>query len=111
MPAAAPKTAFAIGAGRLYHAPLATALPSFTVTASVFTDTTWTGWSLLGITKNGHELNYNLAVGQIDAEEYLDPIQYVTTGRTSGMKFELQQIHATNIRKMLNAGTGQIATC
>lgn len=110
MPAVAPKTPLAVGAGRLYHAPLLTSLPSYTVTASVFTDITWTGWSLLGITKNGHEFSYDLNTDTIDAAEYIDPITTVATGRTVSMKFELQVISMSNIRKMLNAGTSTVTT-
>jgi hypothetical protein len=106
MPAAVvPKNALAIGAGYLYYANLGTGLPANTVAGSVFTDAWPGGFSLLGVTKEGHEFDYELSVDQIEAAEYLDPLQYVTTGRTSGMKFELQQIHATNMRRVLNGGT------
>jgi hypothetical protein len=106
MPAAVvPKNALAIGAGYLYYANLGSGLPTNTVVGSVFTDT-WPGpYALLGVTKEGHEFDYELSVDQIEAAEYLDPLQYVTTGRTSGMKFELQQIHATNMKRVLNGGT------
>lgn len=105
MPAAVvPKNALALGAGYLYWAPLATAEPGWTVTGSVFVDA-WTGWSLLGITREGHELTYEIETDTIEAAEYLDPLMYVTTGRNGGMSFDMMQVHAQNFRRALNAGT------
>jgi hypothetical protein len=100
-----PKGAIAIGPGYLYYANLGTSAPAYTVVGSVFTDVWPAGWNLLGITRNGHDVSYSLKVDNIDAEEYLDPIAYATTGRESGIKFELMQIHATNMRRALNGGT------
>src|SRR4051812_19834653 len=87
MPAATvPKNALALGAGYLYYAALGSSLPAYTVVGSVFTDA-WPGaWFLLGVTKNGHEMTYDLNTDTIDSAEYLDPLVYVTTGRTAGMK-------------------------
>lgn len=105
MAALAPKNALSFGAGRLYYSPLGTGLPASTVVGSVFTDTTWTGWSLLGVTKEGHEFSYDLDTDTVEAAEYLDPLLTVTTGRTVSMSFELMQIHATNLKRALNGGT------
>lgn len=105
MVALAPKNALAFGAGRLYWSPLGTGLPSSAVVGSVFTDTTWTGWSLLGVTREGHEFTYDLDTDTVEAAEYLDALLTVTTGRTVGMSFELMQIHATNLKRALNGGT------
>jgi|SRR5215469_1147735 len=100
-----PKNALAIGAGYLFWAPLGSGLPANTVVGSVFTDT-WPGaYIALGVTKTGHEFDYTLSTDMIDSAEYYDPLQYVTTGRTSGMKFELQQIHASNMARVLNGAT------
>jgi hypothetical protein len=105
MPAATvPKNAVAVGAGYLYYAGLGTAEPGWTVAGNVFTDP-WTAWSLLGITREGHELSYELSTDTIEAAEYLDPLMYVMTGRTAGMSFDLMQVHATNFRRALNGGT------
>lgn len=114
MPSAVvPKNAVAVGAGYLYYAGLGTAEPGWTIAGSVFTDP-WTGWSLLGITREGHELSYEINTDTIEAAEYLDPLMYVMTGRTSGMNFDLMQVHATNFRRALNGGvlstTGSGAT-
>ncbi|MFJ8690279.1 phage tail tube protein [Micromonospora wenchangensis] len=106
MPAAvAPKNALSFGAGWLYWAPLGTSVPACTVSGSVFTDTWPVGWVLLGVTREGHEFNYELSTEDVEAAEYLDPIATVTTGRTAGMSFEMMQIHATNLKRALNGGT------
>jgi len=106
MPAATvPKNAISTGAGYLYVAAMASALPANTVAGSIFTDT-WPGaWALLGITKAGHEFDYTVNTDTIEAAEYLDPIMTVITGRVTGVKMELQQVHATNLKRALNGGT------
>jgi hypothetical protein len=106
MPAATvPKNAISVGAGYLYYAALGSGLPANTVVGSVFTDA-WPGaYFLLGVTKNGSEFDYTINVDQIDSAEYLDPLQYVTTSRVASIKMELQQIHATNMKRVLNGGS------
>ena len=104
MPAAVvPKNALSFGAGYLYYSALGVSEPGWTVTGSAFVDP-WTGWSLLGVTREGHELTYEINTEPIEAAEYLDPLLYVTTGRSSGMSFDLMQVHATNFRRALNGG-------
>lgn len=109
---AVPKTGLAIGAGVLYSAALGTAFPANTVVGSVFTDL-WASagaWLPIGITKNGHELTYAPKVDPIEAEEYLDPIAYTTTGRTSGVKFELMKVDLTNWKLVVNGGSGALTS-
>lgn len=110
--ATVPRNALAIGAGVLYSAALGTAFPANTVVGSVFTDlwATAGAWLPIGITKSGHELTYAPKVDPIEAEEYLDPIAYTTSGRTSGVKFELMQISMTNWKRMVNGGSGALTT-
>ncbi|MEU7170307.1 hypothetical protein ABZ949_02300 [Micromonospora tulbaghiae] len=100
-----PKNALSFGAGALLYAPLGTTLPTNTVAGSVFTDNWPAGWVLLGVTREGHELSYELDTDTVEAAEYLDPLATVTTGRSSGMSFDLMQIHATNLKRALNGGT------
>src|ERR1044072_4352008 len=93
--ATVPRNALAIGAGVLYSANVSTAFPANTVSGSVFTDlwATAGAWLPIGITKSGHELTYAPKVDPIEAEEYLDGLAYVTSGRTSGVKFELMNMN------------------
>ena len=105
MPAATvPKNALSLGAGYLYYAALGVSIPAYTVVGSVFTDV-WTGWSLLGVTREGHELTYEVNTEGIESAEYLDPLLYVTTSRTSTIAFDMMQVHATNFKRALNGGT------
>jgi hypothetical protein len=103
-PTLVPSDALALGPGYLFYAPLGTAAPTNTVAGSVFTDA-WTTWVSLGVTESGHEFSYELKVDPVEVEEYLDPVQYVTTGRQVGFSFELAQIHATNMKRAINGGT------
>jgi len=109
---AVPKTSLAIGAGVLYSAPLGTAFPANTVVGSVFTDlwATAGAWLPIGITKNGHELTYAPKVDAIEAEEYLDVVAYVTSGRTTGVKVELMQVNLTTWKRVVNGGSGAVTT-
>lgn len=108
MPAiAVPQTPLATGAGYLYYAALSTALPANTVTGSVFTDAwasagAWVPW---GVTKDGHEFSYEITTDQIEAAEFFDPLVIVTTGRAASVKFELQVISGTTMKRSLNGGT------
>ncbi len=111
MPAATvPKTPIATGAGYLYWAPLGTSLPTNTVTASVFSAAWSAPWALMGVTKEGSEFSYDINVDQIEAAEYLDPLQYVTTSRVASFKFELMLVTATWFKRVLNAADANLTT-
>src|SRR4051812_32475066 len=100
MPAmVAPKNALAFGAGWLLYAPLGTSVPANTVAGSVFTDAWPGGWTLLGVTKEGHEFSYDPSTDKVEAAEYLDPLTTVFTGRVVKMTFVLQQVHLTNVKR------------
>jgi hypothetical protein len=99
-----PKNALATGPGYLYIGAVGVTLPTNTVSGSVFTDSWPGGWSLLGITKEGHTFNYSIDTDKIIAAEYFDPLQIVTTGRAASVTFELMQISATSFSKALNGG-------
>jgi hypothetical protein len=98
------KDALAKGPGTLFWTTPGVAEPSYTVAASIF-DSTWTGWFQLGITKEGSEFTYDLSQDPIQAAEYLDDIDQVTTGRVVTIKFELMRINATNLARALNRPT------
>lgn len=99
-----PKGSLAFGAGYLYFSLPGIAMPAGTVVGNVFTDTWPVGWFLWGITKEGHEMTYDITTDTVEAAEYLDPLAYVTTGRAAGIKFELMNVHATNFARALNGG-------
>lgn len=100
-----PANALATDPGFLFWAPLASTEPTDTVAGSVFTDA-WPGaWIVLGITKEGSEFDWQTETDTIEAAEYLDPLKYVSTGRTGSVKFELMNMTAANMKKALNGGT------
>jgi hypothetical protein len=105
MPAAVvPKAGLALGPGYLLWAPLGTAIPTNTVVGSVFTDAWSAPWALIGITDAGSTFSYQLNTGEVDAEEYLDPLLYVSTGRSQGIAFAMANISATNFKLAVNGG-------
>lgn len=105
MPAATvPKNALSFGAGYLYYSALGVSVPVNTVAGSVFTDA-WTGWSLFGVTREGHTLNVGIDTEAVEAAEYVDPLLNVVTGRTITSEMELMQIHLTNYQRAFNGGT------
>lgn len=107
MPAAvAPKDALAFGAGWLYASAPGQAFPAHTVASSVFSVVPNPAiWFLLGVTREGHELTIDLSVDPVEAAEYLEPIQNVTTGRTVTIATDMMQMHVGNWLRAFNGGT------
>jgi hypothetical protein len=100
------KTPLSIGPGYLYYSPVGTALPANTVAGSVFTDA-WAAagaWLPWGITRDGHEFQYNVATDNIEAAEYYDPLVIVTTGRAAQVAFEVLRIVGSTMKLALNGG-------
>jgi hypothetical protein len=91
--------------GFLYWAPLGTAVPTSTVTGSVFTDTWAAAWIPLGMTDAGSTMSTSLSVEAVEAAESLDPIAWRTTGRTATVTFALKSFTATNLQRALNGAT------
>lgn len=91
--------------GFLFWAPLATAEPTHAVTNSVFSDAWPAGWIRLGATEEGHAFNWQTSFDQVTVAEILDPIKYVTTGRTGSLAFALVDFHMNNVKRALNGGT------
>jgi hypothetical protein len=75
------------------------------VAGSVFTDS-WAGpWVSLGATEDGSQFDYELSVEAITVAEFIDPIKYVTTGRTGSIAFNLASYTLTNLSRAFNGGT------
>lgn len=91
--------------GVLWWAPLGTAEPTHVVVGSVFTDSWPSGWVALGATDAGSDFKWKGTFDKIEVEEFLDPIQYVSTGREGSIMFALASINATNFKRALNGGT------
>jgi len=91
--------------GFLFYAPLGTPEPTHTVLGSVFTDAWPAPWLILGATDAGSAFNWQTSTDTIEAAEFLDPLAYVSTGRTGSVAFGLLTISATNLKRSLNGGT------
>lgn len=88
--------------GFLYWAPIGTAIPTNTVSGSVFTDTWSSPWVALGMTDAGSDFESSLTTAPIVAEESIDPIAYRTTDRAGTVSFMLKSVTATNLSRALN---------
>lgn len=91
--------------GTLMIAPLASTIPSNTVSGSVFTDAWAAAWLGLGATEDGSEFKYSTTVEPISVAEYFDPITYSTTERSGSIAFNLADFTLTNYRRAINGGT------
>lgn len=91
--------------GFLFWAPLASSVPTNTVTGSAFTDSWPVAWINLGATDNGATFNYTTTVEARSVAEFLDPIQWATTSRNGNFAFNLASFTLSNLKKALNGGS------
>lgn len=91
--------------GFLYYAPLGTALPTGTVAGSVFSDTWPVAWVPIGATEEGHNFTWTTSTEPIEAAEFLEPLKYVTTGRSGSIAFASTNIDALMVKLAMNGGT------
>jgi hypothetical protein len=76
-----------------------------TVAVGKFTDAWPTGWTLIGVTKKGHEWSWSPKTGNIEVAEYLLPLAIVTTSIESKVSFEVAEFTAKNLAFGLNGAT------
>jgi hypothetical protein len=94
------------GPGILYWAPLATAEPVHTVTASAFPTTAWGGtWAPLGSTDAGSQWTDSLDTDNISVAESVYPQLIVGTARSATWTVALAEWNKTNLQRALNGGT------
>lgn len=94
------------GPGILYWAPLATAEPVHTVTASKFPTTAWGGsWAPIGSTDAGSQFSDSLNTDNIAVAESVYAQMIVGTERTATWTVALAEWSKTNLTKALNGGT------
>jgi hypothetical protein len=99
--------AYLTGPGILYSAPLLTAEPTSTVTASKF-GTTWTTWVAVGSTADGWSFSDSISTDDVEAAESYYPVRTITTKREAKMSLSLQEFTASNLKLALNTGTATI---
>ena len=97
------------GAGFLFIAPLLTALPTNTVTASKFSDAWPAAWISLGATEEGSTFSYSTTVEAVTVAELFDPVKFETTERSGSIAFNLADFTLSNYRRALNGGTAALA--
>jgi hypothetical protein len=95
--------------GYLFIAPLASSVPSNTVSGSVFTDAWPVAWLSLGATEEGSQFAYSTSVEPIMVAEYFDPISYRTVERSGSIAFNLADFTLTNYRRAINGGVAALA--
>lgn len=94
------------GPGILYWAPIGTALPSNTVTASKFGTAAWgSGWLPLGSTSEGSEFSDSLSVDPVEVAETHYAVSWASTGREASWSTMLAEINKTTLKAALNGGT------
>lgn len=91
--------------GYLFWAPLASTLPTNTVTGSVFTDSWPVAWINLGATEDGSEFSTETSVEPVRVAELFDPVRWNTVDRTSKIAFALADFTLNNLKRVLNGGT------
>jgi hypothetical protein len=92
------------GPGRVYYAPLGTAIPTITAAASKIT-ATWTSWVQAGATDAGITYTESAETADINVAESLYPIRTVVTGKSSRISFTLNEITDINWKLAMNGGT------
>ena len=70
------------GPGKIYYAPLGTAIPTFTPAASKY-NPTWTSWVSPGSTDGGITYTESVQTADITVAESLYPVRTVTTSKSS----------------------------
>jgi len=92
------------GPGRIYTAPLGTAIPTIAAAASKIT-ATWTSWIQIGSTDAGITYTEAVQTADIQVAESLYPIRTVTTSKTSRIAFTMNEVSDLNWKVAMNGGT------
>ena len=94
--------------GYLLIAPLGSTIPTNTVVGGVFTDAWDAAWLDLGATEDGSQFDYTLDVEPCEVAEFLDPIEFFTTGRSGTIAFNLADFTLSNYNRALNGGVAAL---
>jgi hypothetical protein len=96
------------GPGRIYYAPLGTAIPAITAAASKIS-ATWTSWVQVGSTDAGLTYTEGAETADITVAESLYPIRTVTTSKSSRISFVMSEISDLNWKLAMNGGTNTVS--
>ena len=92
------------GPGKIYSAPLGTAIPTITAASSKVA-ATWTSWVSPGSTDAGITYTESVETADINVAESLYPVRTVTTGKSSRISFVMNEISDLNWKLACNGGT------
>jgi hypothetical protein len=95
------------GPGKIYYAPMLTAIPAVTAVASKVV-ATWTSWVNPGATDSGLTYTESVDTADITVAESLYPVRTVTTGKTGRVAFTLSHISDLNWKLAMNGGTNTV---
>ena len=99
-----------VDAGFLFWAPLGSALPTNTVAGSVFTDDWPVAWLPMGATEEGKTFANEISVEPITVAEFLDPLEYRTTERTSSLAFACADYTLATMERVFNGGALEVVS-
>jgi hypothetical protein len=92
------------GPGKIYYAPLGTAIPTFTAAASKIVGT-WTNWIGVGATDEGLTYAESTDTEDISVAESLYPVRTVTTSKSGTVSLTIAEISDLNWKLVSNGGT------
>jgi len=92
------------GPGKIYYAPLGTAIPTITAASSKVA-ATWTSWVSPGSTDAGITYTESVETADINVAESLYPVRTVSTSKTSRIAFVMNEISDLNWKLACNGGT------
>lgn len=92
------------GPGKIYYAPLGTAIPTITAAASKVA-ATWTSWVSPGSTDAGITYTESVQTSDIQVAESLYPVRTVSTSKSSRISFVMNEISDLNWKLACNGGT------
>lgn len=95
------------GPGRIYYAPLGTAIPTITAAASKIA-ATWTNWLQVGATDAGMTYTESAETADINVAESKYPIRTVTTSKSSRVSFVANEISDLIWKLGMNGGTNVV---
>lgn len=92
------------GPGRIRYAPIGTAIPTFTPTASKF-NPTWTNWLDVGSTDAGLTYTETTETSDIRVAEAKYPVRTVTTSKSSRISFVANEVTDLIWKLAMNGGS------
>lgn len=101
MAAGGSSTNIALGAGRLYVAPLGTTEPTTASTALP------SAWRVVGYTEDGTSISYEQSNEAIEVAEEVDPVLYVLASRMTKLTVQLAEITRRNLALAMGVGANE----